>query len=481
LGYLALLGEKQLSDEEITIARRFVEVFEFSYTRFLDIIRAEAQAREAEIQLALERVRARTMAMQKSNELAQASAKIFSQLNELGIKPYWCYISIVDAKEENCQVWSTTNSGNVIPTSSALPLNEFPLLVEMFDGWKSKRDNHKIRLFGNDQLEWTKYISKYGPFDEYKKENLDEKEILNSTAFFYNFYFKQGFFTIHSKEELADNQLQVIQRFTNVFEQTFTRFLDLVNAEKQNRIIQEENKRKTEELEEARQLQLAMLPKDIPQLPNLEIAVYMKTATEVGGDYYDFKVDENGELTAVIGDATGHGMKAGTIVTITKSMFNSLASENNILSSFSRISKVIKDMKFKQLSMCLLMIKIDGNELSISSAAMPPVFIYRNKKNTVEEFELRGMPLGTMLNFPYKLVGTKIHSGDTILLMSDGLPELLNDKKYMYGYEHAKNEFKAVGNRSPNEIVEYLKCSAYNWANGTEPDDDITFVVIKVK
>ena len=59
-------------------------------------------------------------------------------------------------------------------------------------------------------------------------------------------------------------------------------------AEAQSRVIQAENERKTKELEEARELQLSMLPKELPKIDNLDIAVYMKTATEVGGDYYDF-------------------------------------------------------------------------------------------------------------------------------------------------------------------------------------------------
>ena len=60
------------------------------------------------------------------------------------------------------------------------------------------------------------------------------------------------------------------------------------------RLLELENERKTRELEQARRLQLSMLPKEIPCLPNLDIAVYMKTATEVGGDYYDFyKSDDN--------------------------------------------------------------------------------------------------------------------------------------------------------------------------------------------
>ena len=68
--------------------------------------------------------------------------------------------------------------------------------------------------------------------------------------------------------------------------------LRAIAAEAQAKVIQAENDRKTKELEEARQLQLSMLPKELPNLPHLDIAVYMKTATEVGGDYYDFSIKD---------------------------------------------------------------------------------------------------------------------------------------------------------------------------------------------
>jgi len=252
-------------------------------------------------------------------------------------------------------------------------------------------------------------------------------------------------------------------------------------VEAQAKLIEDENRRKSEELEEARQLQLAMLPKQLPQLPNLDIAVYMQTATEVGGDYYDFHVSTDGTLTVVCGDATGHGLKAGTVVTITKSLFNNLASNENILDSFSKISSVIKDMKFRQLAMCLMLLKIQGNRLWLSSAAMPPALIYRKKNKTIEEIFIKGMPLGAMNNFPYELRETTVEKGDTILLLSDGLPELTNGNNEMYGYDRTKTEFHSVGEKEPEEIVDHLKNSASQWANGKAPDDDVTFVVIKVK
>jgi len=174
-------------------------------------------------------------------------------------------------------------------------------------------------------------------------------------------------------------------------------------------------------------------------------------------------------------------MKAGTMVTITKSLFDSLASRENILETFDIISKVIKGMKIRQLSMCLMMLKIKDDKLFLSSAAMPPVLIYQKKNQAVEEILVKGMPLGAMHNFPYAVRENHLDKGDTILLLSDGLPELMNDNNEMYGYDRIKTEYQSVGEKEPEEIVNHLKNSASEWANGKDPDDDVTFVVIKVK
>jgi hypothetical protein len=82
-GCLTLVSLEPLSEEHFDILLRFAKVFDMSYTRFNDLKQAEAQAKEAKIQLALERVRARTMAMQKSDELHEVIQLVFEQLHQL--------------------------------------------------------------------------------------------------------------------------------------------------------------------------------------------------------------------------------------------------------------------------------------------------------------------------------------------------------------------------------------------------------------
>ncbi|MCG8607930.1 PP2C family protein-serine/threonine phosphatase, partial [bacterium] len=249
--------------------------------------------------------------------------------------------------------------------------------------------------------------------------------------------------------------------------------------ETRNKELETENQRKARELEEARRLQLSMLPKTIPSHPDLEIAVYMKTATEVGGDYYDFHVAEDGTLTAVVGDATGHGLKAGTMVTVAKSLFSSLAREPDIVSTFRAMSASIKAMQLPLLSMCLAMLKIKNGEMKLSSAGIPPALIYRHSTKTVEEVAISGMPLGAMKRFPYRQRGVPLGSGDTILLMTDGFPERMNQKEEMLDYHRAETAFRKAARRSPKEIVDHLVKSCDDWAGGRAQDDDVTFVVIK--
>jgi serine phosphatase RsbU (regulator of sigma subunit) len=247
------------------------------------------------------------------------------------------------------------------------------------------------------------------------------------------------------------------------------------------KFMQIENDRKTKELEEARNLQLSMLPKGLPQLPNLDIAVYMKTATEVGGDYYDFHVHLDGTLTVVLGDATGHGMMSGMMVSIMKSLFMSDRTNKELKPFFENASAAIKDMQLGRLMMALTCVQITNNKIITTNAGMPPLLIFRKSNQMIEELVISNMPLGAMKGVSYDVKESSIERGDTLLLMSDGFAELKNKNEELYGYRRARNSFEKAAQKEPEEIVNHLKEEGMRWTNNLEPDDDVTFVVIKVK
>ena len=257
--------------------------------------------------------------------------------------------------------------------------------------------------------------------------------------------------------------------------------LDRRRENENKKFLQLENDRKTKELEEAKQLQLSMLPKALPTLPHLDIAVFMKTATEVGGDYYDFHVHLDGTLTVILGDATGHGMMSGMMVSIMKSLFMSDRTNRELKLFFENANEAIKDMQLGRLMMALTCVQISNNKIITTNAGMPPLFIYRKNSQSIDEVTINNMPLGSMKGIAYDTKELKIERGDTLLLMSDGFAELKNYDKEIYGYKRARNSFEESANKEPEEIVTFLQEEGRRWTNNKEPDDDVTFVVIKVK
>ena len=255
----------------------------------------------------------------------------------------------------------------------------------------------------------------------------------------------------------------------------------LETEELERQLLEVENTRKTEELEEARKLQMSMLPQDVPQLPNLKVAFKMQPATEVGGDYYDYNLTEDKRLTLAIGDATGHGMNAGLVVSAVKSLFKTSAPDADNLETLDRISQGIKSMNLKRLYMVMTLVTFNHDKLELAGAGMPPTLIYRANEDLVEEILLEGMPLGGFIGAERETASFELQPGDTLLFMSDGLPEMLNPENEMLDYPRTKELFAEVASQSPQAIIDHLFNAGISWAKGRPPEDDVTLVVMKVK
>src|SRR6476619_2030942 len=114
---------------------RFTREFEQSYSRFLDLQKAEAQARESQVQLALERVRARTMAMQKSDELSEAVYVLFQQFKELGENPDQATIGVINENEKVIEYWVTLY-GQPINKVFKFSIDEPNVTNKIYQAWK---------------------------------------------------------------------------------------------------------------------------------------------------------------------------------------------------------------------------------------------------------------------------------------------------------------------------------------------------------
>jgi signal transduction histidine kinase/DNA-directed RNA polymerase subunit N (RpoN/RPB10) len=234
-GLLEAVDIIPLPEDKFAILERFAKVFEQTYTRFLDLQKAEAQAREAQIEAALERVRAQTMAMHNSEDVGKCVVKMFAELTALGVDEGTRFgIGILNHDNENNQLWTAKHDGEEVKMHIGnLDMKSHPLLKSARKAWKEQVPFHHYILEGEDLH---KYYQMLNDAPDYKIqipiEKLPEREL------HYGFIFEHGFFYAFTPHEFQPDLIHIIQRFSSVFSQTYRRYLDLVKAEAQAREAQ---------------------------------------------------------------------------------------------------------------------------------------------------------------------------------------------------------------------------------------------------
>ena len=285
---------------------------------------------------------------------------------------------------------------------------------------------------------------------------------------------------VRSRDEIA----QLAGAFNRMASDLKTNQGKLVDQAIKERSLAEELARKNDELEAARAFQLSMLPAVLPDHPRYEVAVAMRTATEVGGDYYDFHLgpsspgsaQASGSLIVAVGDATGHGVTAGRMVTVVKSLFSAAADPDPAV-FLGEANRTVKRMNLGRMAMALVMARFEGNEMTLASAGMPPALVLRGE-GKVEEVTLAGMPLGGIdRHYRERTVGLGV--GDLVVFQSDGLPEQTDSEGDPLGYPAIREHLSAQADRTPQVVIDSLLELLDLWVDGAPPADDVTFVAIR--
>jgi len=282
------------------------------------------------------------------------------------------------------------------------------------------------------------------------------------------------------KENQEKQKNRLIIGFSLFFIIGFTSYAIYNKQKQKERARKREEDRKNKELQAARDLQLSMLPKKVPQIANLDIASFIRSSTEVGGDYYDFFEHKGSALYSICGDATGHGVASGMMVSVTKAGLNGIDAlpANTIL---HKLNNVVKNIDLGTLRMSLNIVQIKPTEFELSSAAMPPVYHYVAATNKVEEILIEGLPLGGLKEEHFDSITRSFNTGDIIIQLSDGLPEAPNLTGEMYDYERLRLLIEDNGHKTAQGIIDALMASVDEWLQGQHNPDDITLVVIKKK
>src|SRR5687768_2587379 len=222
-GGLYAFTDKPFAPEDINLIKRFASVVNLTYNRFLDLQKAEAQAREATIEAALERVRGKAMAMHSSQDLSETVNVFFKELKLLGIVPVRCGVNELDEESRTSTVWVTTafKQGDSHEVIGKIKLAGHPVLEKIFEGWKMQQEYYPV-LSGGDLKEYYKFMKPHLSFP-HPPDSI--------TQYGSYFYFKEGLVFAWTEKEFSEEEKRIFRRFTAVISLTYRRYMELQKSE----------------------------------------------------------------------------------------------------------------------------------------------------------------------------------------------------------------------------------------------------------
>jgi serine phosphatase RsbU (regulator of sigma subunit) len=238
------------------------------------------------------------------------------------------------------------------------------------------------------------------------------------------------------------------------------------------------------EMDTARQIQLSILPHEVPAIKGLEIAARYIPMTSVAGDFYDFIPIDEKRIGILVADVSGHGMPAALISSMLKI---ALDGQKACGSDPARVLAGLNHAlcgKFKGHFVTAVYVVIDTEKQSIlyAGAGHPPLVTMDRAAGEAREFVENGLFLGFFPEATYTAIEIPFKPGDWGVLYTDGILEMTDPAEDQFGVDRFKQFLHDNHDRSAGQFVDALLDELSRWsdlASGREPEDDITLLAFR--
>jgi sigma-B regulation protein RsbU (phosphoserine phosphatase) len=238
------------------------------------------------------------------------------------------------------------------------------------------------------------------------------------------------------------------------------------------------------ELDDARKIQLSMLPNATPNLAWLDLASASLPATEVGGDYFDYVSLDQERLAIVVGDVAGHGMASGLVLAAIRGGLHLLSEElATPQTALLRLDRMVQEIAPGRMYVTLQISVLDHStdEITVVSAGHPPALHYQASEDAVYELGTPATPLGTRLESRLREDRGTFGPGDVLLFYSDGLLEAMNARGDHFGSQRIIDALRlSATGHSAAEIRSAVINAVNRFKGDIELEDDLTLVVAKI-
>jgi sigma-B regulation protein RsbU (phosphoserine phosphatase) len=250
-----------------------------------------------------------------------------------------------------------------------------------------------------------------------------------------------------------------------------------------------EKERLEEEMKLAGKIQQDSLPKEIPTINGLDIAVSVTPAEAVGGDIYDFISDDPNKLTCYLGDATGHGVPAGLLVAITTAIvYNDSSQDKSSLDMVNNLNKILYKKTSMDMFLTMAMMSWDAKSKTIkcTMAGHEQILSYVPKAKEIDLVPPGGMAVGMMpdVSAMLKEQDIKMKTGQVLAIYSDGIPEAWDkDRENIFGFDKFKEVFKkhCENETDLQKIHDNIIKDVYDFMGGSPQEDDVTLMLLRAK
>jgi phosphoserine phosphatase RsbU/P len=237
------------------------------------------------------------------------------------------------------------------------------------------------------------------------------------------------------------------------------------------------------DLNVARQIQQALLPRCPPQVPGYDIAGWYQPADETGGDFFDFQDLGPGRLGVALGDVSGHGIGPALVVAECRAFLRATLTQTDEPSRVvTQVNQLLchDQLDDRFVTAFFGVLGFNANRLDYVSAGQGPILFFSRAEGAFRELEIQGFPLGLSSDLTFGPTRTVTFApGDFLALLTDGFFEWFNAQGECFGIDRMKAQIDRDRDRPAAEIIQRLHCTVLDFVAGSPQPDDLTAVVIK--
>lgn len=249
--------------------------------------------------------------------------------------------------------------------------------------------------------------------------------------------------------------------------------------------VSTQRERMMRELEIAKAIQKAMLPKVFPPFADrsdLNIYGMVRPAKEIGGDLYDFYVRHD-KLFFCVGDVSGKGIPASLVMATIRSLFRSITAHvEHAHEVLIQMNDTFAEQNEQNMFVTLFVgiLDLKTGELSYCNAGHNAPLIIRGEKAEVHTMDVHpNLPVGIMPGFEFAEQKLQLAYGDTLFLYTDGLTEAENIRHEQFGEDRMEKGLHSCLALRPREIVDTMDAQVAAFVGDAEQSDDLTLMAVR--